>query len=518
MWWVAHSTDKRMRAELLEQARIAAQAINIERVASLSGSEKDLNTPAYQRIKSQLALMRKARHQCRFLYLMGQQSDGAVFFFVDSLPADSENYAPPGLVYEEVSDFYLRTFDTKQEAVVGPVTDRWGTLVTALIPLRAPHTGNLVAVLGMDVDAKDWNKEILGRCFIPFAAMLLFAVLILLIASREQAVKARRESEEKHRLFFENSPIGIIHYDNQGIITDVNEAMITTFGSSREKLIGLDIEDIPDKMFGNEVSKSLNGEFGYYEGEYISYTGGKTSIIKANWIPISRDGNVIAGVGIVEDITARKRAEEALRESEEKFRFITESVADIVWVLDRDFRTSYVSPSIEKVLGVTPEERKRQSLEEMITPESLQRVQMNFLEELQRDKDGVSNPDRSVTIEVEYYHKNGSTVWMENIVNAIRGPGGAIVRMHGVSRDITDRKKAEDEREKLIKELQEALKEIKTLRGILPICSFCKKIRDDKGYWEQVDVYIHKHSQADFSHSICPECAKEHYPDLDIYE
>jgi cache domain-containing protein len=69
-----------------------------------------------------------------------------------------------------------------------------------------------------------------------------------------------------------------------------------------------------------------------------------------------------------------------------------------------------------------------------------------------------------------------------------------------------------EEREKLIKELQEALKEIKTLRGILPLCSFCKKIRDDKGYWEQVDVYIYKYSEADISHSICPECMKIHYP------
>ena len=83
-------------------------------------------------------------------------------------------------------------------------------------------------------------------------------------------------------------------------------------------------------------------------------------------------------------------------------------------------------------------------------------------------------------------------------------------------RNITERKQTEEEREKLINELQVALKEIKTLRGILPLCSFCKKIRDDKGYWEQVDVYIHKHLQADISHSICPDCAKEHYPDLDI--
>ena len=61
---------------------------------------------------------------------------------------------------------------------------------------------------------------------------------------------------------------------------------------------------------------------------------------------------------------------------------------------------------------------------------------------------------------------------------------------------------------------RKAAEEIKILRGILPLCSFCKKIRNDKGYWEQVDIYIHKHSQADISHSICPECVKEHYPDL----
>ena len=318
IWWVARSTDKRMRAELLEQASIVARAINIERVASLTGSEKDLNTPAYQRIKSQLALMRNAKHKCRFLYLMGQRSDGVVFFFVDSLPADSEDYAPPGLVYKEVSDSYLRTFDTKKAAVVGPVTDRWGTLVTALIPLKTRHTENFIAVLGMDIDANNWNKEILGHCFIPFVVMLLFAVLILLTVSRKQAVKALRESEEKHRLFFENSPIGIIHYDNQGIVTDVNEAIITTFGSSREKIIGLDIKDVPDKMFANSVCKALNGEAGHYDGECTPYTGWKTSIIKANWIPLFRDGNVIAGIGIVEDITASKRAEKTLRESEEK--------------------------------------------------------------------------------------------------------------------------------------------------------------------------------------------------------
>lgn len=76
---------------------------------------------------------------------------------------------------------------------------------------------------------------------------------------------------------------------------------------------------------------------------------------------------------------------------------------------------------------------------------------------------------------------------------------------------------AEAEKEKLISELQKALKEVKTLSGLLPICSHCKKIRDDKGYWNTIESYIHEHSEAEFSHSICQECAKKYYPDIDIY-
>lgn len=82
--------------------------------------------------------------------------------------------------------------------------------------------------------------------------------------------------------------------------------------------------------------------------------------------------------------------------------------------------------------------------------------------------------------------------------------------------EISIRKKSEQERELLIVELRKAVDEIQTLRGILPLCSFCKKIRNDEGKWEMVDTYIHKHSQANVSHSICPDCMKQHYPEYDI--
>jgi PAS domain S-box-containing protein len=103
-------------------------------------------------------------------------------------------------------------------------------------------------------------------------------------------------------------------------------------------------------------------------------------------------------------------------------------------------------------------------------------------------------------------------------IKPVKDEAGNVYLLIAESRDITERKQAEQEREKTIVNLQDALAELKTLRGLLPICSYCKNIRDDEGYWKKIEVYIEKHSYAEFSHSICPECAKKYYPDMDIYD
>ena len=89
-----------------------------------------------------------------------------------------------------------------------------------------------------------------------------------------------------------------------------------------------------------------------------------------------------------------------------------------------------------------------------------------------------------------------------------------VILLFKENKTIVERKRAEAEREKLIVELQDAVAKIKTLNGLLPICAHCKKIRDDKGYWKQIESYIIEHSKAEFSHGICPECAKKHYPEF----
>jgi hypothetical protein len=80
--------------------------------------------------------------------------------------------------------------------------------------------------------------------------------------------------------------------------------------------------------------------------------------------------------------------------------------------------------------------------------------------------------------------------------------------------NVTEKRKAQEERDRVIGELEQAVKEIKTLRGILPLCCHCKKIRDDKGYWKKVDDYIRHHTEAEISHGVCPECLKEYYPEV----
>jgi hypothetical protein len=94
----------------------------------------------------------------------------------------------------------------------------------------------------------------------------------------------------------------------------------------------------------------------------------------------------------------------------------------------------------------------------------------------------------------------------EIIASPLRNANGVIIAGIEAVRDITERKKFEAEREMLVRELKETLAKIKVLSGMLPICAWCKKVRDDKGYWKKVETYIEEYSDASFTHGICPEC------------
>jgi PAS domain S-box-containing protein len=112
--------------------------------------------------------------------------------------------------------------------------------------------------------------------------------------------------------------------------------------------------------------------------------------------------------------------------------------------------------------------------------------------------------------------KNGHAVQVLLTISPIRDGQGRVIGASSIARDISERKRQENEKVKLIEELTDALARVKTLSGLLPICASCKRIRDDKGYWQQVEAYIKDRSDAEFTHGICPECAARLYPEYPL--
>ena len=207
--------------------------------------------------------------------------------------------------------------------------------------------------------------------------------------------------------------------------------------------------------------------------------------------------------------SARKRTEKELLESEEKFRNIVEiSLAGIYIIQAGIFM--YVNKKFSEIFGYSVEEcLNNMHFRQTVHPNDLDSVREQISQRLTGKIDSVNYTFRGIK-------KDGEIIQVEIFGSTIQLAGKPSVS--GSILDITERKQVEKERDKLIADLQKTLSEVKTLRGFLPICSHCKKIRDDKGYWNQIESYIQKYSDTEFSHSICPECAKKFYPDLDLYK
>jgi PAS domain S-box-containing protein len=159
-----------------------------------------------------------------------------------------------------------------------------------------------------------------------------------------------------------------------------------------------------------------------------------------------------------------RKTKEKLQESERLYRFLTEKMSDILWIADINLRTTYISPSVKNVLGFSQEERMRQTLDEQLTPDSLSLVLDLLSKELAIEKQGNADPLRKLAIELEYYHKNGSTRWIDLVISGLRNDQGILTGIHGVSRDITKRKQAE---EKLQQSIEILKKEINTAINVL---------------------------------------------------
>ena len=176
-WGIAVRADRGVQAELLQQTRQVAQGVALADLQALTGTSADLKNPAYARLKQQFAAVRAASPHCRFVYLMGRKADGTVFFFVDDRPAGHLDESPAGMIYDDVPAGFRHAFDTGKPNTVGPFTDKWGTFVSGVVPIRNPDTGAVIALLALDHDGTTWKSEVAARLAPPVA--LILALLII---------------------------------------------------------------------------------------------------------------------------------------------------------------------------------------------------------------------------------------------------------------------------------------------------------------------------------------------------
>ena len=339
-------------------------------------------------------------------------------------------------------------------------------------------------------------------------------------SERKLAEAALRESEEKYKLLAENSA-DIIYKLN------IETEQYTYISPSIERLLGYTAEEVLSLKAQDTVTAASYEIQRDRLIEAISNNRKAPEILELNAVhkdghtlPVEihanfifdAQGNPAEILGVVRDITKRKQAETALQESERKYQDLYDNAPDMFVSVDPDKGTILqCNRTLVEVLGYKKEEIIGRPVFDIYASASAEHAKSTIFPLFV--KTGLIKGE-----ELQVRRKDGSTIEVSLNVSAIRDANGNIVQGRSSLRDISRQKQMEEEREKLIQNLQEALKEIKALRGILPLCSYCKRIRDDKGYWERVDVYMQKHSLADFSHGICPECAKEHFPGFDINE
>jgi len=278
-----------------------------------------------------------------------------------------------------------------------------------------------------------------------------------------------------------------------GNIIAYNEGAQQIYGYAPEEIIGKkNIEVFFPKGFIEAgklpqlISELISKERVSYEGEKVRKDGSRFPAHVLLALTKDKNSKVVGFIEIVQDLTEIKRAEEMLQSSEANLRKVIEKDADGIIIVDSNGVVRFANPAAEVLFSCKAEEFLGQLFGFPVVA--------------------------GETTELDIVHGKAGKIIAEMRVVEMDWVGK---RAYLASlRDVTERKKAEEERKKMILQLQDALEKVKTLSGLLPICSFCKKIRDDKGYWNKLEAYIETRSEAEFTHTMCQECARKQYPDI----
>ena len=291
---------------------------------------------------------------------------------------------------------------------------------------------------------------------VGFGLLLVYSAGYLLWRRGQQrqeltALKAQRAAEARFRVIFEQAPLGVALVDsNTGQILEANVRLGEIVGQTLDQLMGID--PLSHLTHPDDIQQSLEYTRRLNAGEISGYCLNKrylhpdSSVVWASVtcapVQVDADGPP-RHLFIIEDITARKQMKERLRISEERHRLLADNAIDIIQTMDLDGRFSYVSPSVKKLRGFTADEVKPQSMEEVLTPDSLTIAQAYF--EKLRTNVETGLPLENFRGELEQRCKDGSTVWTDVTTSPILSTDGSFVEILGVSRDISERKRYEHE-------------------------------------------------------------------------
>jgi len=385
--------------------------------------------------------------------------------------------------------------------------------IILLLPIALDLLGTGVQrVVKMDLEAGSMISAILA---IVLALAFVYSISRLLDwkdSERRRAQKAVQASEARYQQIIEGSHEGIAVMDLAGRILRINPRLGEMLGRPARELVGTSIFSVMDAA-NIEIALSAIGRYEQKPRDrYDLHLLHKNGSSICAWVSSSRvqdeDGGFVSVVWLVEDITAQELARAALAASEARFRTVTETASDAIVSVNEAGQIVLWNRAAQRVFGYTEAEIiGRPSM--VLVPEesgealkeSLNRIVFSGQAGLPRD-----------VVELTGRRKDGSKFPGELSVAVHKTEMGTSIT--AIIRDITERKKADAEREMLLASLENALTEVKTLSGIIPICSGCKKIRNDKGFWDQVETYISKHSEAHFSHGLCPECLQKYYPEF----
>jgi len=290
----------------------------------------------------------------------------------------------------------------------------------------------------------------LRDCAVPWTDGRLVRMEIATdITERKQMELRLRQSEQLFRLAFENANSGMCLVDLQGRLMQVNDKMSAIFGYSRQELLGMTVNDLayPDDRTISPayMSQAIEGlvESVTFDKRYRHRDGHIIYCQVASSLVRDQQGQPLYFISQVQDVTARREAEEQLRASEQRFRLVVDHALDNIWTMGPDYRLRLLSPSIQSLVGYSVEEYLGLTLDRMLMPGSLAVAQAYFDRLDERQAAGLTLADCPFRGEIELRAMDGSGIWTEIIVTPMEDGAGRLLEFAGVTRDIRERKRYE---------------------------------------------------------------------------